>query len=256
MHTMIRYTRFAAAVGVVLGTWAVWAPARAQPAWVPPGRPPSGFTMGELALLPDYCKDVQGVYYGDATNPSPRASYWLGLIGPDLWHMHHYCRALVMERRAAQPGISPGAKGQALLRANSDYEYMIGVGSPQDPLMPEIMLRFGDLLVQMGNLPEAERQWQRARELKPDYWPAYTRWIDVLIGLKLYDRAGALTEEGLRNAPSNRELLERAATLEKKHRVTVRRLPAVASTEPAPSPKAAPGMAPAIPAAPAASAPQ
>jgi tetratricopeptide (TPR) repeat protein len=235
MKNMISYKRAAAAIAAGLCALAADAPALAQPAWVPPGRPPSGFTVGELALLPDYCKDVQGVYYGDHTNPSPRASYWLGVIGPDLWHMHHYCRALVMERRAAQPGLSPGAKGEALLRALGDYEYLLTVGLPNDPLLPEILLRHGELLVQMGNLPEAERIWQRARELKPDYWPAYTRWIDVLIGLKLYERAATLTAAGIQNAPNNPELLERATTLEKKHRVTVRRLPALASIIPAPA---------------------
>ncbi len=225
---MISYTRHS--IGMVLCALAMAAPALAQPAWVSPGRPPAGYTLGELAVLPDYCKDVQGVFYGDANNPSPRAGYWLGVIGPDLWHLHHYCRALVMERRASQPGISQSTKNQELLRANADYEYMMNVGSPKDPLMPEIMLRYGDLLVQLNNLPEADRQWQRARELKPDYWPAYTRWIDVLIGLKLYDRAAALTGEGLRNAPDSRELLERVATLERKHHVTVRRLPEIAAT--------------------------
>jgi hypothetical protein len=236
------------AVGAAICGLVAASAASAQPAWVTPSWPPSGFTVGELAVLPDYCKDVQGVYYGDHTNPSPRASYWLGVIGPDLWHMHHYCRALVMERRASQPGLSPGAKGQALLRAIGDYEYMLTVGSPKDPLMPEILLRHGDLLAQMGNLPEAERIWQRSRELKPDYWPAYTRWIDVLLGLKLYERAATLTAEGLQNVPDNPPLLERAATLEKKHRVTVRRLPPTTASLPVPAQSAA--------AAPAASAPQ
>jgi tetratricopeptide (TPR) repeat protein len=242
MKIMISYKRAAAAIAAGLCALAAGAPALAQPAWVPPGRPPSGFTVGELAVLPDYCKDVQGVYYGDATNPSPRAGYWLGVIGPDLWHLHHYCRALVMERRASQPGISPGSKSEALLRANADYEYMMRAGSLKDPLMPEILLRYGDLLVRLNNLPEAERQWKQARDLKPDYWPAYTRWIDVLMGLKLFERAGQLAEEGLQYAPDNRELLERAATLEKKHRVTVRRLPAVAAKSPAPTQPDAPAQ--------------
>jgi tetratricopeptide (TPR) repeat protein len=230
MKTMIDWKRPATALGMLVALAAA-SSVLAQPAWVDPGRPPGGFTLGELALLPDFCKDVQGVYYGDANNPSPRAGYWLGVIGPDLWHMHHYCRALVMERRASQPGMNPTAKSVALLRAQADYEYMMGVGSRKDPLMPEIMLRYGDLLVQMNNLPEAERQWQRARELKPDYWPAYTRWIDVLIGLKLYERAAALTAEGLIQTPDNRELLERADLLQRKHHVNVpRRLAGLGTT--------------------------
>jgi hypothetical protein len=231
MKTMIDWKRPATALGmlVALAALAATSSVLAQPAWVDPGRPPGTFTPGELALLPDFCKDVQGVYYGDSTNPSPRAGYWLGVIGPDLWHMHHYCRALVMERRASQPGMNPTAKSVALLRAQADYEYILGVGSRKDPLMPEIMLRFGDLLVQMNNLPEADRQWQRARELKPDYWPAYTRWIDVLIGLKLFERAAALTAEGLQQVPNNRELLDRTASLERQHRVAVRRLPPLAA---------------------------
>ena len=170
---------------------------------------PNGYTWGELSLLPEYCKDVQGVLYGDSTSPSPRAAEWVGIMGQDFWHMHHYCRALVLVQRSQAAGLGQNTKANLYDRAQVDYEYTIRNASAATPLMPEVLLRYGELLLLRNNMEGAGEAFEQARQLKPDYWPAYTRWIDVLMGLKRYDTARALAETGLQNAPGNPELQRR-----------------------------------------------
>ncbi|MBK9234538.1 MAG: hypothetical protein IPO19_00100 [Rhodoferax sp.] len=67
---------------------------------------PENITDGELALLPEYCQDVQAIRYGNASyNPSPRAAHWVGLLGQPFWSLHHYCWGLIHVRRAQQPNV-------------------------------------------------------------------------------------------------------------------------------------------------------
>lgn len=188
---------------VVLGMH--W-PSQAQ---AQPARQPNGYTWGELALLPEYCPDTQGVIYGDATNPSPRAAHWVALMGESFWVMHHYCRALNLVHRAQSPGLSKNAKGGFLESARGDYEYVVRNAAPSMSLMPEVLLRYGELHLMLGELDAAQQDFARARTLKPDYWPAYTRWIDVQIQLKLVDQARALAKLGLQHSPGNPELQRR-----------------------------------------------
>jgi tetratricopeptide (TPR) repeat protein len=177
---------------------------------------PNFFTWGELALLPEYCRDTQGVLYQVHGNgqDSPRAPYWLSLMGTDFWHMHHYCYALAYVMRSEQPGLNPTQKKYLYLKAISDYNYVIKNALSTMALMPEVHYKVGELQLLMDNPGAASEQFARSRKLKPDYWPAYARWADVLAGVKRYDDALALVREGLRQVPDNKELLKRAAKYE------------------------------------------
>jgi tetratricopeptide (TPR) repeat protein len=81
------------------------------------------------------------------------------------------------------------------------------------PLMPEVYLRVGDLYLRKGDRPKASDAFAAARRLKPDYWPAYTRWADELVSLRLFDAAEALIDEGLLHEPNEPQLLERQRKL-------------------------------------------
>jgi tetratricopeptide (TPR) repeat protein len=177
---------------------------------------PNFFTWGELALLPEYCRDTQGVLYQVHGNgqDSPRAPYWLSLMGTDFWHMHHYCYALAYMMRAEAAGVTPQQKKYLYLRAISDYNYVIKNALPSMALMPEVMYKVGELQLLMENPGAASDAFERARQLRPDYWPAYTRWADVLAGLKRHNDALALVREGLRHSPDAKELLARATKYE------------------------------------------
>ena len=172
-----------------------------------PPKAPRGFTWGELSLLPEYCRDVQSVLYGDATtNPSPRSGHWVSLMGSDFWHMHHYCYALVAVERAKAPGLSSLSRRALLDKAEGDYFYVVKNCQPDMVLMPEVWLKIGELMLQFNRPSEAMTAFENSRALQPDYWPAYTRWIDFLVGIKQRDGARKLAEQGLRYAPQSVEL--------------------------------------------------
>jgi tetratricopeptide (TPR) repeat protein len=174
---------------------------------------PNGFTWGELSLLPAYCKDTQGVLYQVQGNgqDSPRAPYWVSLMGQDFWHMHHYCYGQVAILRASQPQMTPVDRKRLYTRAVNEYGYVIRNSSPTTALMPEVFYKLGEAHLLLENVGAAQQAFARSRDLKPDYWPAYTKWADVLAGIKQYDQALALVREGLRHAPDAVELRKREA---------------------------------------------
>jgi tetratricopeptide (TPR) repeat protein len=167
------------------------------------------FTPGELALLPEICKDIQG----SPTYKGPRGDYWRSLIGDSLQHMHHYCRGARDMLFARTLSLPPEHKRLLWNRAANEMQYVIKASPPTMMLQPELWLRYGEAQLQLGNLPEAQAGFEQSRKLKPDYWPAYTQWADYLIQNKQNDEARALLEEGLKHAPDQPELVKRLASV-------------------------------------------
>jgi hypothetical protein len=171
---------------------------------------PENITDGELALLPPYCQDVQAIRWGNASfNPSPRAGYWVSLMGQTFWALHHYCWGLIHVRRSEAPGLPPILRTGMLNTAINDYFYVINNGPRDFVLAPEIYLRIGEARLSLGQIGLAHDAFRIARELKPDYWPAYTRWIDHLVRTNQKPAAKDLAAEGLRVAPDSQELQDR-----------------------------------------------
>jgi tetratricopeptide (TPR) repeat protein len=198
-----------AARTVVLVLLSAAAAASAQPAALGPRSTPNGVTWGELALLPDYCADAMGILYGDQYyNPSPRAPHWVALMGQGFWAIHHYCYALAHVRRAEEAGVSDQQRKFIYGRAIKDYLYTLNNSAPDMVLVPEILVHLGDAYLKVGEVGNADAAFAKARRIKPDYWPAYSRWVDVLIKLKLKKDAYALVRQGLAHAPDS-EVLRR-----------------------------------------------
>lgn len=194
LHALTRPFSFARWVLGVLASIALIGSAYAQIDY--PNRRAS-FTPGELAMLPPYCKNMQGFPGYDG----PAGNRWRSMIGSDFQHIHHYCRGL-RDLYYIKFGLpNPTQRTFLWQRAISEYDYMIKNSSRTMPLLPEILLRRGEALVVLGRLPEAEESFRSARNLKPDYLPPYTAWADQLIRLKLFERAQELLLEGLQNAP-------------------------------------------------------
>lgn len=175
-------------------------------------------TAGELALLPEWCIDSLDGPYGspegrEGLNRSPRARQWVAAMGTDFWHMHHYCRGMRDMLRLQSAGLAKRDWEFLTGRAISEFIYVIVNCKSTMPLLPEVYLKKGEVHVMRNELPAASEAFELARKLKPDYWPAYDRWIAVLIELKQYDRARALTQEGLGYAPNQPNLKARLATL-------------------------------------------
>ena len=170
---------------------------------------PINVTKGEIALLPPYCVDTMGFDYGDAVSrTSPRAGYWVGLMGKSFWAVHHYCWGLIELRRVESKFMAPEKRRFMLNVAVEGFGYSIFHASQDFVLLPEMYTRSGEVYIMMDNIPEAYDAFKRARELKPDYWPAYSRWAAVLIKSGQKAEAKQLVKEGLGYSPDATELLQ------------------------------------------------
>lgn len=183
-----------------------------------PRREPIGFTWGELAVLPEYCKDTQGTVWDTRGNGGPMAPdtpKWVSLMGDDFFHAHHYCYGLRHMLRAQSAGESTPRGKDLLRRALGEFAYMFRSSRSTMPLMPEIYLKEGEVHLKLGNVLEAGQSFERSRLLNASYWPAYTRWADVLIGLKQFESARKLLQDGLAHSPNEPELTRRLALLDR-----------------------------------------
>jgi hypothetical protein len=165
---------------------------------------PEGVTAGEMALLPPYCPDTQLFKYGDrVTNPSPNANFWISKMGTTFWAMHHYCWALIRMNRAKQIGVSAPMREGHIKGALADYEYVLTNATSEFPLSPEILTRMGDAYLLLGATGAAMEVYARARQIKPDYWPPYVAWAEVLVGIGKREEAVALVEDVIKLQPDD-----------------------------------------------------
>jgi len=172
-------------------------------------------TKGELAMLPSFCQDVQGLTGWTKTNPSPRTPYWIGLMGDTFWAMHHYCWAMVHLQRAQAGDVTPQMRTFLIKGAISDFYYVVKNSPPDFVMLPELYYRTGKAYAMLGDWVNATEEFAKSRRLKPDYWPSYTGEADVLMGVGKPREAQEMIEEGLKHSPDQPALLralERAKT--------------------------------------------
>lgn len=135
-------------------------------------------SRAELAALPEYCADSEA---GDNFQQfGPRYNYWVGRMGPNFGRIHHYCHGLVLLQRAR---VARNAERTKLARrAVSEFNFMlINSNVPRSfILMPEMLTRRGDAAVVMEDWELAYQSYMDAWTLKPDYWPPYVAWANVL----------------------------------------------------------------------------
>ena len=170
---------------------------------------PKNIEESEMRLAPAYCRDTQGFGYGDAySNTSPRAGYWVGLMGKSFWHMHHYCWARISFNRSQRAGISAQDRKALWESARGDYHYVIN-NSPRDFVMlPEIFTKLGEVELLLGQPNKANEAFARAREQKHDYWPAYSHWAEFLVKAGKRPEALKVVTAGLAYSPDSKVLLE------------------------------------------------
>jgi tetratricopeptide (TPR) repeat protein len=170
-------------------------------------------TAGELALTPAFCQDVQTMNGWSKTRPSPRTAHWIGLMGDSFWAMHHFCWAMVGLYRAQMPGLSPMTRSWLIKNAIDDYRFVVNNSTPDFVLLPEVYTRMGDAQLLLGDVGSAFESFARARALKPDYWPPYLRWADLLVKSNKKTEARDVIAEGLRYSPNAQPLLDKYVAL-------------------------------------------
>lgn len=167
-------------------------------------------SAAERSLLPEYCGATQTFARGANMFEAPDdlQRKWLGIIGPTLIHMHHYCWALVYIQRSRSPLIGDSQRRALLGRAIGDCMYVVDRAPKGFVLLPEILLRVGQANLTLGKIVEALDFFDRSRNAKPDYWPPYLEIADVNLSIGRRDRAKEVLREGLRLMPDEPRLKE------------------------------------------------
>jgi len=167
------------------------------------------FTPGELARLPEYCQYQMGM----PSRETPQGKYYLSMLGKGLDDIHHYCRGLRDIMYARIMALPPVHKRALWDRAAGEIKYIMSTNPDTLIIMPEVYYRYGEVMLELGRVADAQSAFEKSRALKPDYWPAYTLWADFLIREKQPDQARAIVEQGLKHAPDNAELQQRMSRL-------------------------------------------
>lgn len=169
----------------------------------------------ELTYLPPYCVDTEWFKGGPrySNYMSPRAPYWQSVMGVGFYWMHHYCAAIVLATRAESMSVTDIQRRYHLLQAVGEYTFTIKQLRLDFVLLPEIYTRLGEAQLNLSDFGAAYSSFLRAREIKPDYWPAYSRWAAVLIKTGQKREAEELVRTGLKYSPDSVTLMEQYRSL-------------------------------------------
>jgi tetratricopeptide (TPR) repeat protein len=100
--------------------------------------------------------------------------------------------------------------------------------------MPEILTKKGQSLIRLGKGPQAVVEFERAIELKPDYWPPYVAMSDFYKDSGNIKKAREVLEKAVSAAPDAKTPRLRLAELAEA-KAKPRPTPATPSAEPAPA---------------------
>jgi tetratricopeptide (TPR) repeat protein len=208
-----RTRRASGAFGLAAALWA----GTAAYAQLAPGYPDSveAYDAREVAMLPPFCKHTQlfrrQVPGGGSVEEIER---WTAVMGPIFETMHHYCWGLMKTHRALYLVRERQARQFYLSDSIAEFDYVI-TRAPEDfILLPEILTKKGENLVRLGKGPVGITQFERAVELKPDYWPPYAYMSDYFKDAGDPKKAKEILERGLASAPDAKALQRRLAGLE------------------------------------------
>ncbi len=170
---------------------------------------PENITDVEVSVLPGYCRDTWG--FGKVPwTPDPK---WMEIMGQGFMAMHHYCWALIKLNRVSKPGtpavVQLGVRESAL----GDLKYVVTNSQHDFVMLPEIFTKIGEVELLLKRYTDAQVSYQRARSIKPDYWPAYFQWAEYLRQRGQKAKARSLVEEGLSYSPDAKPLQSLLVTL-------------------------------------------
>ena len=170
----------------------------------------ANITDTEMALLPRYCADTHmyQIARGGGGGPSPRYAHWANLMGPGFDWLHHTCWAKIHVMRSYRSGLSAYDRNFSRKMAITEYEFTIPKLQPDFILLPEFYTDLAKVHLQLFHYNEANQAFDKARQLKPDYWPAYYHWAEHLTQSGRKDEARQLVRTGLEYSPQSKSLID------------------------------------------------
>lgn len=186
-----------------------------------PGYPDSilEFDAREVSRLPPYCiytahfrENIPG---GMNKEDSQR---WQTILGEVFQTLHHYCWALMYLHRAKFLATDARTRGWNYSSAIHDIDYVLSYvnsrGLRDFVLLPEILTKKGEALVGLGRGGRALGEFERAIELKPDYWPPYAHISDYYRSIGELTKARETLQSGLSRSPQASGLQRRLKELD------------------------------------------
>ena len=179
-------------------------------------------TPREAALLPEYCKYSQA-YRSliPGGMDEPKIKQWYEIMGGSyppptgmFHHMHHYCRGLQHRNYVKWFAKSKQEREFRWGASINEFNYVIGRAEPGFKLMPEFLTMKGESFIALGKGQLAVVEFQRAMQLKPDYWPPYVALSDYYKDLGNPKMAREVLEQALSFSPNAQGVKRRLAELD------------------------------------------
>lgn len=171
----------------------------------------------EMALIPPYCQYT--LLFRDKTSGNDKNEMfnaWKEKVGESFVHMHHYCAGLINANRAQLLARDRQTRQYLFANAVTEYDYVITRVPDSYILLPEILTKKGEALVQLDKGAVGVYHFERAIELKPDYWPPYAQLGDYYQKAGDLRKAREVLEAGLAKVPGTPALTRRLESLGRK----------------------------------------
>lgn len=166
-------------------------------------------------MLPEYCMYTQLFRnHVPGGNDPAEISRWHLRMGDVFIHMHHYCYGLMHLNRATILARDAETRRFNLNNAILEFDYVLERAPKNFALLPEILTKKGEVMLRQGRAPLAMTQFERAIELKPDYWPPYAQMSDYYAHNGDTERARSILKQGLAQSPEAKALQRRLRELD------------------------------------------
>jgi tetratricopeptide (TPR) repeat protein len=172
------------------------------------------FDPREVALLPRYCLYTQSLRAVVPEGNDPKAvASWYAYMGPTFHDLHHYCVGLMKINRAQLLAKDRVTREFYLGDAIREIDYVINHAKEDFILLPEMFTKRGECQVLLGQGPQGVYSFERAIQVKKDYWPAYAQISDFYKSHGDIAKAREALEAGLAASPDAKGLTRRLAEL-------------------------------------------
>ncbi|GMV31387.1 MAG: hypothetical protein AMXMBFR59_35120 [Rhodanobacteraceae bacterium] len=169
----------------------------------------------EVAMLPRYCPNTQLFRERVPGGNDPEAiRRWHAVMGDVFQAMHHYCWGLMHLHRAKVLARDVQTRRFHYSSAIHEFDYVLRHASQDFVLFPEILTKRGEALLGLGRSAMALSEFEKAIELKPDYWPPYAQISDFHRANGDATKAREILEAGLARAPQAKGLQRRLKELD------------------------------------------
>lgn len=191
---------------------------------------PYHLTSAQPAQLPDICRytmdgPYRGAYIAGSSfgwlknhhDPNFRIVYQYYLnIGPDLIHMHHYCRGLKRMNEAITESTAEGMSSFKLRQALNEFGYVLRNSKPDFVLRPLVMMEKARTFLYLNDEQNFIKTLTDILRINNRYIPAYVALADYYISKGDKQNALQMLNRAKQIAPDNKFLQEKIQSIREK----------------------------------------